>query len=70
MNDVLGTLDLEIRIATTAAIRTQLEAARMRDDRASVTDIQDERRIRALVDELIALRARQIDEILPAQSSR
>jgi len=68
MNDLLDVLDLDIRIATTAAVRTQLEAGRMREGRKDVVDLQDERRLRALVDELITLRARQIDGLSPAQS--
>lgn len=70
MDNILDTLDLEIRIATTVAIRAQLEASMMREDRSGITYLDDERRIRALVDELISLRARQIDEMWTDQSRR
>lgn len=70
MDNILDTLDLEIRIATTVAIRAQLEASMMREDRSGITYLDDERRIRALVDELISLRARQIDEMWHDQSRR
>lgn len=70
MDNILDTLDLEIRIATTVAIRAQLEASMMREDRSGITYLDDERRIRALVDELISLRARQIDEMWPNQARR
>jgi len=70
MNDLLDVPDLEFRIATTATVRAQLEAARMIGDRADVTNLQDERRLRALVEELITLRGLQIDGLLPAQSRK
>jgi hypothetical protein len=70
MDNILDTLDLEIRIATTTAVRAQLEAAMLRSDRAGITYLNEERRLRALVDELIALRARQIDEMWPDQARR
>jgi hypothetical protein len=70
MDHLIEVLDLEIRIATTAAVRAQLEAERMREDRVEVTCLGDERRLRALVDELITLRARQLDGFLPTQTRR
>jgi hypothetical protein len=67
MDHILNQLDLGIRLATITAVRDQLQAEMLSNNRPGVTLLEGERRMRALVEVLIELRARQADELLPDQ---
>ena len=61
MDELLESLDLDVRIASIKAIRSQVEGKLMRE--SGVMYLDDERLSHSLTDALIDLRAEQIDRI-------
>ena len=70
MDSILDKLDVAIRLATITAVRDQLQAEMLSNNRAGVTLLDGERRMRALVEILIELRALQADALLPDEIRR
>jgi hypothetical protein len=63
MNDLLEAMEIEVRIAAVDSVLMHQDLAAQRDV-SEVVQLREERTVRALIDELIALRGRQIDMTL------
>jgi hypothetical protein len=69
MNDLLEAMEIEVRIAAVDSVLMHQDLAMQRDS-SEVVQLREERMMRALVDELIDLRGRQIDMTLSGDALR
>jgi len=69
MNDLLDAMEIEVRIAAVDSVLMHQDLAVQRDV-SEVVQLREEGTIRALIDELIALRGRQIDMTLRGDALR
>jgi hypothetical protein len=67
MIDHLEAMDVEIRIAAVESVWRHLQVAMQRDT-SDIVHLHEERMMRSLVDQLITLRAHQIDMRLSASA--